>query len=387
MNKKKGEIKIKCSFPNEHHNNNFSVWCDGHNEGSVIGCDNFGEVEAQINKFLIKYPKAKIIDEIAYGNVQLPEKNGLEPLTKPKNSEEKPKKRQITDDNAEFKKAEEKAEKEFEKALKRISNDKSSDIIEKLFEIPKHYARMVALGHRRGLILYGDAGLGKSYNTKKAYEEVGAKFIYTSGHITNLALYQFLYDNRKENIILDDVNILDNEINLNMLKSALNDYASVVSYNTTSSKMRVPSQFLFEGSITILLNKKPKNNASLEAVESRILVHELKFDYRQKLMLMKQISLMDYEDMKAEDREKVFDWIKANTNASTENFNLRDLFKLYDFYRYNKEEWEVLAKSIFVRNVYMDLIIQGLRVAEWCEKTGKSRRSYFNYKKMLKVKQ
>ena len=384
MNNKKGLITIKKRTPTENCADEISVWFDGHNEGSLTSCKDMDELERRIKEFLVKYPKAKIINEIAYGKVQDDGKSRSEPLTKPKISKEKPKNSQNTDDRDEMKKAEEKAEKEFEKALKKISNNKSSDIIEKFYEIPKHYARMVALGHRRGLILYGNAGLGKSYNTKKAFEEVGVNFKYACGHITNLALYQFLYDNRKEHIILDDVNILDNEINLNMLKSALNDYASVVSYNTTSGKMKVPSQFLFEGSITILLNKKPKNNASLEAVESRILVHELKFNYNQKLMLMKQISLIDYEDMTEEDREKVFNWIKENTNASTNNFNLRDLFKLYDFYRYNKEEWKILAQSIFVKEYALDLIIQGLGVIDWCEQTGKSRKTYFNYKRKLK---
>jgi len=390
MNNKNGVITMKCSIPNEHHNNEYSISFDGHNEGSCIGYENFGEVEEAINKILINYPKAKIINEIAYGKVQDKEKSGSQSFSEPKNSKEKPKKQQNSEDNEEFKKAEENAKKEFEKSLKIISEQENQETIEKLFKVMKDKVHMVARGQRRGLILYGNAGLGKSYNTQKAFSEEGVSFKYMSGHITNLALYQFLYDNRKEHIILDDVNILDNEINLNMLKSALNDNVSVVSYSTTSSKIKVPSQFVFEGSITILLNKKPRNNDSLDAVESRILVHELKFNYSEKLLLMKQISLMPYKNTTQEDRNFVFNWIKDNTNVSTKNFNLRDLFKVFEFYIYSQSRKDIdvfncLANSVFPKNEEMDLIIQGLGLVDWCERTGKSRAGYFRYKKLIKL--
>jgi hypothetical protein len=149
---------------------------------------------------------------------------------------------------------EEKAEREFQKTLDLIEKDDTTNIIEQIYYIPKQFTKMVANGNSRGFILFGEAGIGKSYSVMRAFREVKKKFVYLSGHITNLELYHFLYQHRKENIVLDDVNVLDNEINLNMFKSALNDNSRLVCYNTTSSKLRVPNKFVFEGTITLLLN-------------------------------------------------------------------------------------------------------------------------------------
>jgi len=367
MVKKKGVITIT----------EIGVNFSGHNEGSGSPMTKNKEVTEQVNS-LIKQHKDKYKLEVIDNRDFYEEEFEIEDEPLPRS-----KFYGLNTNEEEIKAEEEKAEKEFEEALNNISKN-SSSVIEEIYYEAKHKAKMVALGHRKGLIIVGGAGLGKSHNIMKAFEEVGQKFVYMSGHITNLALYEFLYNHRQKHIIFDDVNILDNEINLNMLKSALNDKLPFVSYNTSSSKLKVPKTFKFEGSITILLNKKPKNDESLRAVESRILNIEMKLDYRQKLKVMKEISFLDYKTTKQKERDEIFSWIKKNTNEATINFNLRDLFKLFDFYIYNKEIWKTLAKNTFPKSYELDLIIQGLNYKEWGEQTGKSMKSYYRCKKKLK---
>jgi len=172
---------------------------------------------------------------------------------------------------------------ELKKTIETIKEDKTTETIEKIYTIPKDYAKMVGKGNARGFLLYGKAGIGKTYLVKRAFIEIGQEFVCLSGHITSLKLHEFLYENRKKHIILDDVNILENEKNLNLLKSALANDNNVVEYETTSRLLNVPSKFVFEGTITILLNSIPKGCESLIAVESRVLHHELILSYEQKI--------------------------------------------------------------------------------------------------------
>jgi len=245
---------------------------------------------------------------------------------------------------------------------------------------------MIADKKARGFLLFGKAGLGKTYSVIRAFREVKTNFVLLAGHITSLEFYHFLFENRNKHIVLDDVNVLDNEQNLNMLKACLSDNSRVVQYHTTSSKLKVPNKFLFNGSIVLLLNVVPKKSESLKAVESRILTYELKMDYKTKIQIIFELAKQPYKEIERDKRFKIAKWIKNNTNEATENLNLRLLFNCYEFYRFDCENWIKLAEKIIKTNEELYLIVQGLVERDWCEKTGLSRRSYYNYKeKLLKV--
>jgi len=63
-------------------------------------------------------------------------------------------------------KFEEKADQEFKKILSKIEQDKTTDLIEETYFIPKQYVKMVAKGNSRGFLFYGECGLGKTYAVK-----------------------------------------------------------------------------------------------------------------------------------------------------------------------------------------------------------------------------
>lgn len=275
------------------------------------------------------------------------------------------------------------AEEEFNKALEKIGNQQISETIDDIFFIPREYTKMVALGFARGFLLYGEAGLGKTSSVMRAFKELNKPLAVLSGHITSLELYHFLFEHKDEHIVLDDMNILETEQNLNLLKACLGDNSRVVSYNTSSSKLRVPNKFVFNGTITLLLNKIPKGAESLKAVESRILTYELKMDYKTKIKVIFELIKQDYKEISETDRLKIAKWIKDNTNQATENLNLRLLFMCYEFFRFDKENWIRLASKSIKTNEELQLIVQGLSQEEWCSKTGKSRASFFNYKKSM----
>lgn len=283
----------------------------------------------------------------------------------------------------EFKQIEIEADAEFNRILNKIGEQEATPTIDNIYFIPKQYTKMVANGFSRGFLLYGASALGKTYSVIKAFKEVDKQFIILSGHITTLELYHFLYEHRTENIVLDDVNILETEQNLNMLKACLSDNSRVVHYHTSSPRLKVPDKFVFEGTIILLLNKIPKEAESLKAVESRILTYELKLDYSTKIQIIFELAKLKYKELSDTDRMTISQWIQQNTSEATENLNLRLLFLCYEFYRFDPHNWTRLAEKSIKTDNELQLIVQGLSQTEWCEATGMSRRTYFNYKNKI----
>ena len=281
-------------------------------------------------------------------------------------------------------KIEQEADKEFNRTLEKISKDETTKTLEEIYYIPKQFAKMVGKGFARGLLLYGETGLGKTYSIMKAFNEIGVPFVLVNGHITSLELYHFLFEHRTENIVLDDVNVLENDDNLNMLKACLSDNSRVVHYHTTSSKLRVPKQFVFEGRILILLNEIPKKMENLKAVESRFLTYELKLSYETKLEIIFELAKQDFKGIPLEERLLIANWIKDNTSEATENLNLRLLFSFFEIYRYDKENWIKFAERTIKTDEDLKLIVvDGLSEYSWCNRTGKHRATFYRLKKQL----
>jgi len=278
---------------------------------------------------------------------------------------------------------EQEAEVQFEKALENIGKEGTSKTLDLIYFFPKQFVKMVANGYSNGMIIFGENSLGKSYVVLNSFSEDKIPFIYHRGHITTLELYQFLYKHRKENIVFDDVDILDNIINLNMFKSCLDSDMRVVCYSTSSDKLKVPNRFIFQGTIIIILNKKPSKNADLSAVEGRVINYELSMDYKTKVKVMFELAQQKYKDITKDDRMIIINWIKDNTTEVTENFNLRTMFLIFEMFRFDKVNWKGMAKHILIEDEEMRAILNGMDWKDWCEEFGKGRATFFRYKKRL----
>ena len=274
----------------------------------------------------------------------------------------------------------------FGKALKKVEK---KSILDVLYFFPREFVRMVAKGNSNGMILWGQSGYGKSYLVKNVFMEEKIPFIYHTGHITTLQLYQFIYKHKEDNIVFDDIDLLSNDINLNILKSCLDDDKEgerVICYSTTSKKLKVPDRFIFQGTIILLLNEKPKKNADLSAVESRVLNYELTMDYTTKIKVMFELAKQDYKDISQDDRFMVVRWIKDNTSQITRNLNLRHLFHIFEMFRFNKERWKDMAKQILIEDEEKRAILDGMTWQDWIIEFGKSSRTFRRYKKELGLK-
>jgi uncharacterized protein YihD (DUF1040 family) len=287
---------------------------------------------------------------------------------------------------------EQQAQLEFITSLKKITEQKGTELLNKKFWLLNQYIKMVCSGNATGLIIEGEAGLGKSYNVLKTLNDEKKDFVYCSGFTTTLELYNFLYENRKKIIFFDDTkNIFKNEASLELLKAGLFSPSGtrIIRYLSTTTKLKAPNQFIFEGAIIIAVNDMGRFNEDLKAVVDRVLYYNVRFSYAEKLQILADLIKQDYKELPPETRGYIFNWLKDNTSEATSNLNFRLLYKLYEIYRFNKADFPKLAKEIVRTDEQQELIIQLLKKhnsvksaqEEWCDSTGMSRISFYRAKR------
>lgn len=260
----------------------------------------------------------------------------------------------------------------LEKEIEKITKD--SKELEKLYHIPIKYIEMVAEKKARGLLLFGESSLGKSYRVKEVLKRLGIKdYFFVSGHITPMRFFEKLYQAKDSLVIFDDVDILGNIIILNMIKASLNENSgNVVEYHTTK-KMEIPNSFVFNGQVIMLLNDIPKRNEHLKAIESRVLKYHLKFDREEIIKIIFEIAhKFEINGINTEEKLMIANWIKDNTTKAVKNLNIRLYLQAVDFYKYDKENWIELTKNQILRDEYAELVLQGINNDEWIEQTGMS---------------
>ena len=331
--------------------------------------------------------KSEIDNSLSYGENQEILKDKLKVLNRLEKTEIISKEQHIQLTQQQLNKYEEQADEEFNKCLLEIEKKGTTNYLEEIYYIPKQFIKMVIKGNSRGLLMYGESGLGKTYSVMRTFRELNEKFVLLNGHITSLEFYNFLFKHKDEVIVLDDVNILDNEQNLNILKACLSENSRIVQYHTTSSKLRVPSKFLFNGKLIILLNSLPRKTENLRAVENRVLNYELKINFKDKIKMFFELSKLTYKKLTDEERLMIVKWIKDNTSQATENLNLRLLFLCFEFYIFDKDNWERLAGTIIQNNKDLQLIVSGMSEQEWCSETGRKRRTYYRLKQKVVSKE
>ena len=265
------------------------------------------------------------------------------------------------------------------------------------FEMEK-YIEMVVSGFSNFCVIQGNGGLGKSFSThsilKKKLKE---NYAYLNSFTTPLELYNFLYDNSQEKVILlDDVEgVFDNNFVISLLKNACElNKDRTISWNSTTSKLdgRATTS-KFTSRIILLINKLPNlnKNPHIQALLNRAFISKLNFSYNEKLDIIKEVSLKQYQNIQEKDRREIYEFIERNTSEATQDLSIRSLIKCYHFFMFNKELWKELAGRILKadprKEIVLDLMKSGKSVkeqlVEYYERTGFSRPDYFRIKRSL----
>lgn len=228
------------------------------------------------------------------------------------------------------------------------------------------------------LILQGEQGIGKSTIIKSILKELEKEIYYVNSYTTSLSFYKAIYYNRYKSIILDDVfGIFNDEKGIAILRAITNtENIRYVKYDSTSDKLDVPSNFIFEGSITILTNEiTPAMNDSLL---NRAIHRKIIFTLEEKFEFMEKVAKFNYPKI---DLKEIMAFIKENVDDTTRKFTFRSVLKIIEFYIQSKDNWEDMAleelekdeELIFVKSIMN--ISTARRNALWLEETGKSVRT------------
>ena len=308
---------------------------------------------------------------------------------------EKEKLEQIELDN--LKQEAEQSEKEFDMSISLVKSN-NSEVLERLYKIPRHYVKSVIKGQTLSLILLGKQARGKSYLAIETMNNEKANYRYHSGFTSPMALYKLLYENKGKDVIniFDDTNSLmtNNQalpIMLNALHS-INDMRKIM-WNTTSSKLDVPTTFNYEARTILITNVLP-NNLNSTLISSRCLCYEFKPTNKELLMMMYEIAKTD-SDIPKEKRIEIVDFMKDYADGTCLNFDLRTQKHIENLYRYDKDNWRDLANPLLSKNREMVLlktllkecITMGEAQNKWCSQTGMCRASFFAKKNSLMEKE
>jgi len=293
-----------------------------------------------------------------------------------------------------LKRAEQETEKEFEKSLNYLKNNKSR-IIDEIFKIPINFIKSVARGFNSSFIFLGRQGLGKTTITLQTLLRENSNFVYKQGYLTPLQLYKFLYEHKEGYIIVfDDVSgLISNFYSLSLILSALWSATDKrkVSWNSTSGRLDIPTEFIFNSRIIFIANKIPSNEYA-ELVMSRCLNYEINLSYRQILMIMTEIAKMPHNKLSKEERLEIVDFIKENTDETTKDFDLRIQKKIENLYLYDKENWRDYALALLNKKDEKLAIVKRLLLLkssmkdiyeEWRNQTGLSARQFRRYREKL----
>ena len=269
-----------------------------------------------------------------------------------------------------------------ENAKKKFDDDIKGYVSHKKYANIKQYLKLITDVNTKinCLIIESEQGVGKTTIVKNILKELKMNALYINSYTTSLAFYKAVYHNRFNQIILDDVyGLYGDEKGISILRALTNtEKVRYIKYQSTSDKLDVPSSFIFEGSIIILTNKiTPEMDNSLLG---RAIHRKIYFSLREKLDFIEKIIRFQY-DLKEEEINDIITFINKNVDETTINFSFRSILKIVEFYKHNKNIWEVLAieelekddELIFIKSI-INLPTEKRNIV-WYDETGKGLRT------------
>jgi len=242
------------------------------------------------------------------------------------------------------------------------------------------------------LIIMGPCGTGKTTLVNYLVPDA----VRIGGHITSAKLYEALYNASDNKIIFfdDTEDLLSNDVSLTLLKQALDTNKQRVVMWDSSTKRDAPPSFLFNSRVIFCMNKIP-DDEGMKAIISRCHKCAVEFSYKELLILMYEIAkkqkVLNGTVISAEERKSVVDFIKDNSDITTEDFDLRLQNKVEEYYIYNKLKWKKLALGllnikneklrIFKEIEEMDISVEQ-KIQLWSERARLGKSSYYNYRKI-----
>lgn len=265
-----------------------------------------------------------------------------------------------------------KAVEEGNAVIKSVRQIKTSGemVLEGAYSKIEKYISSLNRGYSTGLVVLGQAGLGKSFTVENVLKDKNMDFESIEAYITPPELFLALWRCRRKGKVLkldDCYGVVENPRCLSYLKSALASTqqrnANRVITNGTQKPLQdpisgiyIPNSFVFEGTVIIITNTLPSKGEHIKAVLSRCDFVTLEFTDVQKFKIMDEIIKKPYDDTSVDERRYCLEYLMENSKMCPKyKLNFRTLKKLFEYYLFNKDVTSgVLDKSSF------DIMARGL---------------------------
>jgi hypothetical protein len=146
--------------------------------------------------------------------------------------------------------------------------------------------------HIHAVMLYGSAGVGKTWNTIETLDRLKSRdghinYYQIKGKITPVELYSFVCQHSGPNdiVIFDDCDTaFTNNDSMNLIKAMTDTYDHrMVTYNSPYiSRQGLPTEFEFFGKLIMITNQSILGNEHYNALRDRMLLFTLDLDWESK---------------------------------------------------------------------------------------------------------
>lgn len=250
------------------------------------------------------------------------------------------------------------------------------ETIQKTFSVLDDLTAAMTDGTVSGLIVYGPAGISKTFSIRKVlqdkmfkhiFKKDGPKYHVVSGYMRTPHLFVELWNNRKPTdvLVIDDCDsALQDQDSLMLLKAALDTTEKrVITYNAVSpflKKKGVPNTFEFEGSVIFITNTNfrncnaPKLKDHLNAIMSRCHYLDIAITTdEEKFLWVKYISLnskmLTDKGLSINEILDLLGYLETNIHRLND-LSLRAILKLADLFAFNKQTWTDAAEVTMLTN-------------------------------------
>ncbi len=247
------------------------------------------------------------------------------------------------------------------------------------------------------VIIEGPPGWGKTTAVEDALRMADVAGVHLGSYSTPLHLFNFLHDNSRSTVVIDDcAGLFSDQGSMAILKAATwgQGKQRKIRWGSTSGKASV-EEFCFEGKLVIVCNSFPAT-ADAQAVKSRSFRYKIDIDpVAAKALLSKAAAnLILYSN--TQKATEVARFLNRKISASSiHQISYRTLQMGYELAQHNEDQWRDLLERMIVatpedpRKLVRQLSRRSLAVKDQVrifeESTGLKRRTFFKYRKELKV--
>lgn len=259
----------------------------------------------------------------------------------------------------------------------KLTEDQVEAIIEERFEVMNTLTHSLRISDIKSVIITGAAGIGKTFNIEQYLEKVereeGQHWGSIGGNCTNFGLYEVLYEYRNEGsiLVMDDVDVFKEEVQINMLKKALDTgKRRVIDWRSASKVLDergLPDSFEFKGKIIFLTNTNmyaeiaqgTKRSPHLNALISRSVTLDLGIHCTKTILIhvrnvIRKSNMLVERGLTPYQQEQAIKWLEDNRD-NLAALSLRTPLMMGEYMKTDSKGWDTVCRHTMLKPVALTM--------------------------------